>query len=164
MRWIRGGDEARSLALNRPFAQSKAMTRQALQACVASFSRQELRQFSRWFHEEVADKWGEQIEQAGLSGRLDAVHQPSEAQNEREPAIPFGEPIKEEAAAAAPRVAEETPVDEFAAASLHSNRLRELPNAIQQRARKNYQLWRWTRNIHRCISRKSGRFGQLASG
>jgi len=46
---------------------------QELEIAVSQLSANELRQFSEWFEEFIADQWDEKIEADILAGRLDAV-------------------------------------------------------------------------------------------
>ncbi|HEY2412092.1 MAG TPA: hypothetical protein VGI40_07605 [Pirellulaceae bacterium] len=49
------------------------MSLNELESAVAGLSRGELKTFSQWFEEFLADAWDRQIEADALAGRLDAA-------------------------------------------------------------------------------------------
>jgi hypothetical protein len=108
------------------------MTLPEIQESVTSFSRQELRHFSRWFHEHVADEWDRQIEEDAKSGRLEALYQRVQKENRGQPNVPLEEVLNEIDATDddGRRVAEESPV-ETVAPGFSSGRVEQLQEQIK---------------------------------
>jgi hypothetical protein len=49
------------------------MNLQLLQETVAQLSEEDLKAFSKWFEEFVADQWDKEIERDALAGKLDKL-------------------------------------------------------------------------------------------